>query len=43
MNNSDKEYFNASTRIWPYLCTTKNQGLLYYNSSPRLIEYLDSD
>ncbi len=45
ISNSNKEHFNALNRIWQYIKTTKNKGLLYKSSDEYLTlkNYVDSD
>ncbi len=46
MSNPNKEHFNALNRIWQYVKTTKNKGLLYESSDDitlTLKGYVDSD
>lgn len=45
MSNSNKEPFNALNRVWKYVKTTKNKGLLYKSSDEYLTlkGYVDSD
>ena len=44
MSNPNEEHFKALNRIWQYVRTTQNKGLLYKSSNkPKLIGYVDSD
>jgi len=45
MSNPNKEHFNALNRIWQYVKTTKNKGLLYESSDDFLTlkGYVNSD
>ena len=43
INSSNKEHLNALKRLWQYLCTIKNQELLYQDFSSKLSEYIDNN
>ena len=44
MLNSSKKHYNALNRIWQYIKTIKNRGILYKSSNiPELINYVNSD
>ena len=42
--NFSKEHYNALNRIWQYIKTIKNRGILYKSSDiPELVSYVNSD
>ena len=44
MLNSSKEHYNALNRIWQYIKTIKNRGILYKsNDIPELLGFINSD
>ena len=46
ISNPSKDHYKALERIWQYIRTTKNKGIIYSsnnNIKPKLVGYIDSN